>query len=97
MYDEKVWSKAIASSAVLIEVANRPYGLWSAHAHWLQGDEMFGVLFEYKYRMKYPIPTHLPQRAMKAIAFFAAVYPETFDSEISEPELWEINLWCRLE
>ena len=56
------WKKAVASPAVVDAMSReRNLGLFGAHAAWNRGDEAFGNLFEYFYRMKYPIPVHVPQ------------------------------------
>ena len=96
-YYREIWERAIASPSVLMAmVSKRRYGVLSAHADWSRGDECFGDHFEYCFRRKYPIPIHIPRRAMKAIVLYAVTDPETF-GEGHPPESWERDLLNRFE
>ena len=96
-YSREIWKKKIASRAVLrAMVRERKYGLLSAHSDWSRGDECFGDHFEYCFRRKYPIPIHIPRRAVKAIVLYAVSDPETFD-EGNPPESWEIDNFHHFE
>ena len=96
-HDREIWERKIASPSVLkLMVRGRRYGVLSAHSDWSRGDECFGDHFEYCFRRKYPIPIHIPRRAMKAIVLYAVSDPETFD-EGNPPESWEIDNFHRFE
>ena len=89
----ELWKQKVASRSVLRwMVRKRRYGLVSAHSDWSRGDSCYGDEFEYCYRLKYPIPFHLPRAAMKAIVLFTATEPETFD-EGNPLESWETEIF----
>ena len=77
-------------------ISVRRHGLVSAHSDWSRQDDCYGDHFEYWYRLKYPIPIHLPRRAVKAIVLFAATEPETFD-EGNPLESWEGEIFDSYE
>ena len=81
-YYPEIWVRKIASPSVLkAMISERRYGVLSAHSDWSRGDECFGDHFEYCFRRKYPIPIHIPRRAMKAIVLYAVSDPEMFGEE----------------
>ena len=92
-FSRELWKEKIASRSVFRwMVRKRRYGLVSAFSDWSRGDDCYGDEFEYCYRLKYPIPIHLPRRAMKTIVLFAATEGETFD-EGRPLESWETEIF----
>ena len=80
------WQKLVASRSVLQFMGEgKELGLYGAHSSWSIGEEMSGRYFEYRFRLRYPIPIHVPPTAMKLIALFSVEY----DNEWETSELWE--------
>ena len=86
----EVWKRVVASPSVLgLMAEGRQFGLRSAHSTWSNGEEMSGRYFEYRFRLKYPLPIHIPPTAMKLVALFAANDYDEMDWD--GPELWELD------
>ena len=72
---------------------NRQLGLYSAHTSWSHGVELFSDYFEYRFRLKYPLPIHIPRSAMKIVSLMCNRDPDAaFEEEGEEPEFWEQDL-----
>ena len=83
----RVWKRVVASPAVVSGMGER---LHVSHTLWAQGEELFGNYFEYRFRLKYPLPIHVPRSAMKLISLMCNRDPDAaFDDEGEEPEFWE--------
>ena len=45
---------------------------WSYHLCWSNAREVTGDIMEYQFRLRFPIPVHLPRAAMKTVLLFLA-------------------------